>query len=259
MAPATEQAPATEVNDTSEVVESPAESQATESQETPAAPEAFDPNSIDPQVKEYYAKQYGDYEQVKQAASQFQQLQADPRFNQWAQTLNAPKAPEPFTISPDEHSAALGDPAKFQEIIMRAAERVAMEKFAPRLDKAEKEAQFAKASAELSDVVNKHPEFKELDKGGFILPVLQKYPGISFADALAIAKQSSGWEAKKAAEAAAGQVQTQKKAMTEKPGNPGTTGRGPRHFKTTSEALEWVATEFRAGRQVDPEDWTSDN
>lgn len=241
-----------------EVVETPVETPAPETKV-----EAFDPEKIDPKVKEHfektYSEKYKDYESSKQAAGQFQQLQADPRWKQFVESINVPKKPEPFQITPEEHTAALGDPAKFQELVTRAAQHINQTQYAPKIEQFEKEAQFAKASAELSDTVLKHPEFKELDQAGHILPVLQRYPGISFNDALAIAKQNSGWEAKKAAAEAAGVVQTQKKAMTEKPGNPSSAGKGPRHFKTSSEALEWAASEFRQGRQVEPEDWTSDD
>ncbi len=221
-----------------------------------AAP-AFDPEKIAPEVKAHFEKTYGekykDYDQVKQAAQQFQQVQSDPRYRQWVESLNAPKPPEPFKLTDEEHAAMLGDPTKAAEIIAKAAQRVADEKYGPQIEQLKREQQFAKASNELSDCVKRHPEFTELDKNGHILPVLQQYPGISFDDALAIAKERSGWVKKAAALDAAQTVADKKRGMTEKPGS-SRAAKGKKSFASREDAMLYVMEQARLGNDVDEDD-----
>lgn len=245
-----------------ETTEAPVETTETVAEDTTAvetkAVEApvFDPEKA-PEAKAYYEKTYGekykDYDQVKQAANQFQQVQNDPRYREWVQSLNAPKKAEPFKLTDEEHTAMLGDPNKASEIIARAAQRAADEKYGPQIEQLKKEAQFAKASSELADCVKRHPEFTELDKNGHILPVLQQYPGISFDDALAIAKQKTGWVQKAAALEAADIVKTKKAAMTEKPGTSRAT-KGKKSFASREDAMVYVMEQARLGNDVDEDD-----
>jgi hypothetical protein len=227
--------------------------------ETQAAPEtpAFDPSKIDPAVKSHFEKEYGekykDYEQAKARANQFAQIESDPRYREWVQSLNAPKKPEPFKLTEQEHTEMLGDPNKASEIIARAAQRAADEKYGPQIEQLKREAQFAKASNELADCVKRHPEFTELDKNGHILPVLQQYPGISFDDALAIAKQKTGWVQKAAALEAAQTVETKKRAMTEKPGS-SRAAKGKKSFASREDAMVYVMEQARLGNDVDEDD-----
>lgn len=253
---------ATDTTEAPEVAQTQAEeqpevqTQSTESQAAPAAP-SFDPEKIDPQIKSHfektYAEKYKDYEQVKQAANQFSQVQNDPRYREWVQSLNAPKKSEPFKLTEEEHTAMLGDPNKAAEIIARAADRAAADKYGPQIEQLKREAQFAKASSELADCVKRHPEFTDLDKNGHILPVLQQYPGISFDDALAIAKQKTGWVQKAAALEAAATVETKKRAMTEKPGSSRAT-RGRKSFASREDAMVYVMEQARLGNDVDEDD-----
>lgn len=211
----------------------------------------------DPKVKEHFEKEIGtrykDYEQVKQAASQFAQVQNDPRYREWVQSINSPKKAEPFKLTDEEHAAMLGDPAKAAEIIARAADRAAADKYGPQIEQLKREAQFAKASSELSDCVKRHPEFTDLDKNGHIMPVLQQYPGISFDDALAIAKQRTGWVQKAAALEAADIVKAKKHAITEKPGSARST-KGKKNFASREDAMVYVMEQARLGNDVDEDD-----
>lgn len=217
----------------------------------------FDPEKVSPEVKAHFEKSYGekykDYDQLKQSANQFAQVQNDPRYREWVQSLNAPKKEEPFKLTDEEHTAMLGDPNKASEIIARAAQRAADEKYGPQIEQLRKEAQFAKASTELADCVKRHPEFVDLDKNGHIMPVLQQYPGISFDDALAIAKQKTGWVQKAAALEAAEIVRTKKAAMTEKPGT-SRAAKGKKSFASREDAMVYVMEQARLGNDVDEDD-----
>lgn len=231
-----------------------------ESQAAPETP-AFDPSKIDPKVKEHFEKEYSekfkDYEPSKKEAEEYRRLRSDPRWTQFVEQINKPAAPpKPFELTDEEHTAMLGDPKKAAEILARAAERVANEKFGPQIEQLKREQQFAKASSELADCVKRHPEFTELDKNGHILPVLQQYPGISFDDALAIAKQRTGWVQKAAALEAAATVQTNKKGITEKPGA-ARSAKGKRTFSgpnAREDAMEYVLAQARLGNDVDEDD-----
>lgn len=251
MATETTEAPEVQTESSPEV-----QAQSTESQSAPAAP-TFDPEKIDPQIKSHfeksYAEKYKDYDQVKQAANQFSQVQSDPRYREWVQSLNAPKKQEPFKLTDEEHTAMLGDPNKASEIIARAAQRAADEKYGPQIEQLKREAQFSKATNELQDCVKRHPEFTELDKNGHILPVLQQYPGISFDDALAIAKQKTGWVQKAAALEAAATVEVRKRAITEKPGSSRAT-KGKKSFASREDAMVYVMEQARLGNDVDEDD-----
>lgn len=220
-------------------------------------PVAFDPSKIDPQAKAHFEKEYSerykDYEPTKKQAEEYRQLQSDPRWRQFVEQINKPATKEPFKLTDEEHTAMLGDPAKASEIIARAAERAAQDKYAPQIEQLQKEAQFNKASMELADCVKRHPEFTELDKNGHILPVLQRYPGISFDDALAIAKQKTGWVQKAAALEAAATVETKKRAMTEKPGSSRST-KGKKSFASREDAMLYVMEQARLGNDVDEDD-----
>lgn len=239
--------------ETAEVVEEAPIGESQAAHETPV----FDPEKIAPEVKAHFEKTYGekfkDYDQIKQSANQFAQVQNDPRYRDWVQSLNAPKAPEPFKLTEEEHTAMLGDPAKAAEIIARAADRAASDKYGPQIEQLKKEAQFAKASNELADCVKRHPEFTELDKNGHILPILQQYPGISFDDALAIAKQKTGWVQKAAALEAAATVETRRRSITEKPGT-ARASKGKKSFASREDAMMYVMEQARLGNDVDEDD-----
>lgn len=245
---------ATDTTQAPEAVE--VESQAQESpaeQAEQAAPKAFDPASIAPEVAEYYKKQYGDYEQLKGEVGQFRQLTQDERFKKAWEQINAPAPAPKFEISADEHAAALGDPAKFQELVMKAAEFTANSKMGPQLQQAQREIEFAKAQSELQKVVTDHPEFKELDKAGHIEPILRKYPGMSFVDAMNLAKATTGWVNKQIDDKARGQVKMQRQAITERGGN-SNSSKAKKSFSSRTEAMEYVYSEGQAGREVDADD-----
>lgn len=246
-----------------ETTEAPAETteSAVETTETAAPAEqatpAFDSTKIDPQIKSHFEKEYGDkykdYEPAKKEAEEYRRLRADPRWNEFVKTTNAPAKTEQFKLTDEEHTAMLGDPAKASEIIARAAQKAADEKYGPQIEQLKREAQYAKASSELADCVKRHPEFTELDKNGHILPVLQQYPGISFDDALAIAKQKTGWVQKAAALEAAATAQTRKQSITEKPGTARST-KGKKSFASREDAMVYVMEQARLGNDVDEDD-----
>lgn len=245
----TTQAPEAVADAEAQTQEAPAE------QATPETTKAFDPSSISPEVQEYYKKQYGDYEQLKGEVGQFRQLTQDQRFQKWYQEMQNPSpAPAPkFEISADEHAAALGDPAKFQELVMKAAEFTANSKMGPQLQQAQREIEFSKAQNELQKVVTEYPEFKELDRAGHIEPILRKYPGMSFVDAMNLAKATTGWVNKQVDDRARGQVQMQKKAITERGGN-SNNSKAKKSFSNRESAMEYAYSEAQAGREVDPDD-----
>lgn len=249
MATATEQTTAETTTETVAETTPAPEAQATPAPET----KAFDPNALPAEAKEYFEKQYSekykDYDTLKREAEWARTVQNDSKFREWQASLNAPKKPE-FTISPEDHSAALADPAKFQELVLKAADFVAKSQLAPQIEQMSREAQFQKATSELNKTIEKHPEFVELDKAGHIMPVLQKYPGISFDDALAIAKANTGWTKKEIAKEAAGEVQKQKAAITERPGS-GASVRANKKFKNREAAMMYVMEQVRLGKDVD--------
>lgn len=241
--------PSTEVNED-------VQPQSTESQAAPAAP-AFDPEKIDPQIKSHfektYSNKYKDYDEIKQAANQFAQVQNDPRYREWVQSINTPKKSEPFRLTEEEHTAMLGNPEKAAEIISRAAERVAQDKFAPQIEQLQREADLAKATAQLNDCIRRNPEFVELDQNGHIFPIMRQYPSLSYDDALAIAKQRTGWVKKAVALEAAANVENKKRSMTEKPGSSRAT-RGRKSFPSREDAMVYVMEQARLGNDVDEDD-----
>lgn len=245
----TTQAPEAVADAEAQTREAPAE------QATPETTKAFDPSSISPEVQEYYKKQYGDYEQLKGEVGQFRQLTQDQRFQKWYQEMQNPNpAPAPkFEISADEHAAALGDPAKFQELVMKAAEFTANSRINPQIQQLQAQLELEQQKSVLAGVIRKNPEFSELDSKGLIEPILRRYPGISFVDAMNIAKSESGWVNKQVDDRARGQVQMQKKAITERGGN-SNNSKAKKSFSNRESAMEYAYSEAQAGREVDPDD-----
>lgn len=213
---------------------------------------AFDPSKVDPKVKEHFEKEYStkyaDYEQSKRAAQEFNMVRNDPRFQQWVQSLNAPPAPKAFEITDDQFTAALTDKQQFTKLVQDAAKHLVDQQIGPKLQQTDNHFQFEAKKTELNGVVQKYPDFKDLDKRGLIEPIIRKYPNVSFEDAYWMAKQHTFKE--DVAKAARGQVTERKGATTERPNNAPSARRNVVKVADRLEAMERAAEDFRAGREV---------
>lgn len=234
--------------------------------ETPAAPptgaltsRAFDPEALPAEIKGYVTKQreeaqtearkqYADYEQHRAAAQQWESVRNDPRFQQWAQSLNQPAAPKPFEITDDNFAAALTDKAKFTELVQQAAQHLLEQTVGPELASVKQRNEFQEKVGELQQTVAKFPDFKDLDKRGLIEPIIRKYPGLSFEDAYWLAKKDTLNE--EADRRARGIIDSKKKASIERPGTPAAAKGARVSAKNREEAMNMVAEAIRAGRPV---------
>lgn len=225
---------------------------ASQYQQTQEAPKAFDPNSLPPEAKQHFDKQYEGYDKYKGMAQEYERLLKAPEFQQWYQGLRAPqtKQPEPqkFELSNDDFVAALSDPKKFAELIDRRAEFIAQQKLAPQIQQTQWEVGLQKRTNELDRTMAKYPDFKDLDAKGLIEQAIMKYPNIGFEDAYWLAKRHTFNE--EVDRRARGLVQTKKNASTERPGTSAGARSNRVTAKTTLEAMEIAAEAFRQGREV---------
>lgn len=216
----------------------------------------FDPSKIDPKVKEHFEKEYStkyaDYDESKKAAQQLNSIRNDPAFQDWLKNRNnPPPAPKPkeFEISDDQFTAALTDKGQFTKLVQDAAKHLLANEVQPKLQQTEAHFQLEAKRNELGALVQKYPDFKDLDKRGLIEPIIQKYRGnISFEDAYWVAKQHVYKE--EIAKAARGQVNDRKGASVERPNNAPSAKRNTVKVADRLEAMERAAEDFRAGREV---------
>lgn len=213
--------------------------------------ESFDPSKIDPKVKEHFEKEYStryhDYENVKREAQEFNQLKNDQRFQQWVQSISNPPKKE-FEISDDQFTQALTDKSQFARLVQEAAKHLLQTEVGPKLAQTDQRFQFEAKKNELSGVIQKYPDFKELDKRGLIEPLIVKYPNLGFEDAYWLAKRHTFKE--EVAKAARGQVEERKGSTTERPNNAPSARRNVVKVSDRLEAMERAAEDFRAGREI---------
>lgn len=214
--------------------------------ETPPTPKPFDPSSIAPEVKSHFEKQYDGYGKYKELASEYEQLLKTKEFREWYQGMQQPKPEVKQEISDEEFVAALSDKSKFAQLVRAEAERVASEKFGPKLQQVEFQAAFATKKSELDQVVSKYPDFMDLDSRGLIEPYTRE--GLSFERAYKLAKFDNLNE--EVDRRARGLVDSKKAASVEKPG--ATSGAKSRKVKAKSslEAMEIAAEAYKAGREA---------
>lgn len=250
----------TEINPTEQSapqteVEQP-ETPATE-QETPAAPEvkAFDPATIPKEIQEYFGKQkteyeqkFADYEKHQKAAQEWEGVRNDPRFRQFAESLNKPPEPKAFEITDEQFTAALSDKGQFLSLVNQAAKQLLDQQVGPQLAQAQQYQQYQQKVSELQQTVTKYPDFKELDKRGLIEPIIRKYPGMTFEDAYKLAKHET--IAEEADKRARGIVEKKKAGTVER----GHNAPGAKTSRVTArnreEAMEMVMEAVKAGREV---------
>jgi hypothetical protein len=243
------EATATETNQTETQTETAPETVT----DTPAAPqtESFDPSKIAPEVKAHFEKEYStkyaDYEPSKQAAAELNRIKNDPAFQEWLQNRNAPQKPNPFEITDDQFTAALTDKAQFTKLVQDAAKHLLANEVKPQLEQTQAHFQFEAKKTELNGVVQKFPDFKDLDKRGLIEPIIRKYPNIGFEDAYWIAKKAT--YAEDVAKAARGQVDSRKGATVERPNNAPSKNKTVTKVADRSELMERVAQDIREGRE----------
>lgn len=223
--------------------------------ETPAPAKQFNPEALPAEIKSYVEKQreevskkYSDYEQKKAAAQEWESVRNDPRFQQWAQSLNKPAAEKPFEITDDQFAAALSDKQQFVALVNQAAQQLLKEQVGPQLESVQRRNEFQEKVSEIQQTVAKYPDFKDLDKRGLIEPIIRRYPNMTFEDAYKIAKHSTINE--EADRRARGIIAGKKAATVERPGSP-SGGKSPRvSAKNREEAMTMVAEAIRAGRPV---------
>ena len=242
---ATDTLPAEEVTTEAPVTEIPAAETAKEE-----APKAFDPNSLPAEAKAHFDKQYEGYGRYKEMASEYETLLKTNEFREWYQgQRQAPaKQPQKFEVSDEQFVGALSNKDQFTSLVNSLAEKLVNEKIGPQLQQAQMQAQLANKTNELDKVMGKYPDFMDLDKRGFIEPVLRKYPGISYEDAYWLGKRHTINE--DIDKRARGLVESKKAASVEKPG-PASGQRSHRvKAKTSLEAMEIAAEAYKAGREI---------
>lgn len=218
-------------------------------------PKAFDPEALPAEIKSFVkqredeiSKKYADYDTHRSAAQEWERVRNDPRFQQWAQSLNQPPTPQPFDITDDQFAAALSDKNQFAQLVNLMAEKLLAERVAPQLEQVNRHNELNAKVNDLRQVVSKYPDFKDLDKRGLIEPIIRKYPHISFEDAYWLARKDTLNE--EADRRARGIIAGKKTAAIEKPGS-GSGGRSPRvNAKNREEAMNMVAEAVRAGRPI---------
>lgn len=215
--------------------------------------QAFDPAKIDPKAKEYFDKEYStkysDYESHKKASQEYNLVRNDPEFQKWIMSRNQPEQPKPFDITDDQFTAALTDRAQFVKLVQEAAKHLVNNEIGPKLQQTDRHFQVEAKKSELSKVIQKYPDFSEMDKRGLIAPVVEQYRGlVSFEDAYWIAKRQT-WN-EDVAKAARGQVNNRKSANVEKGDNAPSVRKNVLKFDSREEALQAVAAAIREGREV---------
>lgn len=228
----------------------------TETTET-VAPEvkAFDPSTIPKEIQEYFGKQkteyeqkFADYEKHRTAAQEWEGVRNDPRFQQFAQSLNKPPEPKPFEISDEQFTAALSDKGQFLALVNQAAKQLLDQQVRPQLEQTQQHFQYQQKVSELQQTVNKYPDFKELDKRGLIEPIIRKYPGMSFEDAYKLAKHETLDE--EADKRARGIVEKKKAGSVERGNTPPGAKASRVSARNREEAMEMVMEAVRSGREV---------
>lgn len=231
----------------------------TETPETPVettqteTPKAFDPNSLPPEAKSHFEKQYEGYDKFKGMAQEYERLLKAPEFQQWYQGIRNPQAQpkqeaKRFELSNEDFVAALSDPKKFSQTVYQLAEQIANEKLAPQIQQTQWEVGLQKRTNELDRTMAKYPDFKDLDSKGLIEQAIMKYPNIGFEDAYWLAKRHTFND--EVDRRARGLVQSKKNASTERPGTSAGARSNKVTAKTTLEAMEITAEAFRQGREI---------
>ena len=244
-----------------EVVEAPVDQQATPVDGNPAGAvdstqtsKVFDPEALPAEIKSYVSKReeevnkkYADYDRHVQAAREWEGVRNDPRFQEWARSLNQPQKPK-AEITDEQFSAAFADKNQMAALIRQQAEALLAERFGPELEKVKIQNDFNAKVTELQQTVKDHPDFKDLDKRGLIEPIIRKYPNMNFEDAYKMAKYSTMNE--EADRRARGIIDSKKKASVERPG-PASGARSPKvSAKNREEAMTMVMEAARAGRPI---------
>lgn len=210
----------------------------------------FDPNTIAPEAKAYFEKQYEGYGKYKELSTEYENLLRSKEFQEWYQGLeqNKQEAPAKFEISDEDFVAALGDKNKFSQLVANLAERIANDKLGPQLEQTRREVIQARKTTELEQTIKQYPDFMELDNRGLVEPYLRKYPVLSFEDAYWLAKRHTMNE--DIDKKARGLVEAKKNATVEKPGS-SSGGRSHKvKAKTSLEAMEIAAEAYKAGRPI---------
>lgn len=214
---------------------------------------AFDPKTIPAEIRQYFEKdnaerekKYADYDSKSQAASEWESVRNDPRFNAWVKTLNQPVAPKPFEITDDQYTGALTNKDNFVRLIQDTARQLLETQVGPQLQQTQNHIAFQQKVSELDSVVKQYPDFKELDKRGLIEPIIRKYGNISFEDAYWIAKKATF--AEDVDRKARGVVDMKKKANVERPGTPPGARTNKVKAKNRIEAMTMTMEAVRAGR-----------
>jgi len=245
----------------------PAESQTETAPETVTetpAPEnqapAFDPSKIDAKTREYFENEtktkYQDYEPSKRAAQELNAIKNDPGFQKWIAERNAPAPAKPFELTDDQFTAALTDKAQFAKLVQEAAKDLLQREVQPKLQQQEQHVQLQARSVELKEVMDKFPDFKELDKRGLIADFVERYgqvPGFKFEDAYWMAKRHTFKD--DVAKAARGQVTERKGAGVERGNNAPAAKRTFVKVEDRLEAMTRTAEDFAAGREQQEYDW----
>ena len=242
-----------------EVTESAPEGEATERTSAPETV-AFDPSKIDARTREYFEKEtstkYADYEPSRKAAQELNAIKGDPEFQKWIQERNAPPAPKPFELTDDQFTAALTDKAQFAKLVQEAAKNLLDSQVRPKLEQTEQHFQLQARTQELKEVVDKFPDFKELDKRGLIADFVQRYgnvPGFKFEDAYWMAKRHTFKD--DVAKAARGQVTDRKGAGVERGNNAPSATKSVIKVEDRLEAMTRTAEDLAAGREPGQYDW----
>lgn len=232
------------------------ETPATE-QETATAPEvkAFDPATIPKEIQEYFGKQkteyeqkFADYEKHQKAAQEWEGVRNDPRFQQFAQSLNAPAQPKPLEITDEQFTAALSDKGQFIALVNQAARQLLDQQVRPQLEQTQQHFLLQSKINEINEVSHKYPDFKELDKRGFIEPLVRKYPNLSFEEIYKMAKFETFDE--EADKRARGIIEKKKGAGVERGHNAPGAKTSRVSAKNREEAMEMVMEAVKAGREV---------
>lgn len=220
----------------------------------PKVAETFDPEKIDPKVKEHfektYSERYKDYDESKKAATQLNSIRNDPAFQEWLRTRNAPPAPvkaKEFELTDDQFTAALTDKNQFAKLVQEAAKHLVDQQIGPKLAQTDYHFKLEAKKTELSGAMQKYPDFKELDAKGLIAPLIEKYPSLSFEEAYKLAKYDTFKD--EVAKAARGQVGERRNSSIEKPNNVPGARRNVVKVADRLEAMERAADDFRAGRE----------
>ena len=250
---------ATDTNPTETQTETAPIEGATDTQAAPVEV-AFDPAKIDAKTREYFENEtktkYQDYEPSKRAAQELNAIKNDPGFQKWIQERNAPAPVKPFELTDDQFTAALTDKAQFAKLVQEAAKDLLQREVQPKLQQQENHVQLQARSVELKEVMDKFPDFKELDKRGLIADFVERYgqvPGFKFEDAYWMAKRHTFKD--DVAKAARGQVTERKGSVVERGNNAPAAKRTVVKVEDRLEAMTRTAEDLAAGREPAEYDW----